>query len=122
MASPAAALLVKLKDSGPWADVKFWATPELFTAPSPLSVSANPSVLMVKALAPGEKTMLFTSVACEIERPVMLDCAQDATSLGPLGIVAGFQLLDRFQVLVLGVALQVALPDQARGQRRKAQS
>ena len=66
--------------------------------------------VIVKALAPALNTMLFTCIRLERERPVMLDVANVAVSVGELGTVAGIQLAAVFQSPVPGAAFHVALP------------
>ena len=52
--------------------------------------------------------MLFTSTLDEIEIPVVLDAANVAVSLGPLGTVVGVQLTAVFQSPLIGLRFQVA--------------
>lgn len=65
---------------------------------------------MVNALAPELNTMLLSSTAAEKERPVMLERANVAISVGPLGTVAGVQFAAVPQSPVTGSRFQVALP------------
>ena len=73
-------------------------------------VNANALSVIVNALAPALNTMLFTCIRLERERPVMLDVANVAVSVGELGTVAGIQLAAVFQSPVPGAAFHVALP------------
>src|SRR5262249_47122441 len=92
---------------------KFWVIPEPFVIPAPLIVSAIVPLLagrvIVNALAPGLKTMLFTSIDAVIETSVVLETPKVATSFGPFGTVAGVQLAGLLQSLSTGLAFQVAL-------------
>ncbi|PYK53836.1 MAG: hypothetical protein DME48_10225 [Verrucomicrobia bacterium] len=86
---PAVALLVNAivaKLAAPTvAATRFCAIPELFVIPVPLMVNVNGGVaVIVKALAPGLNTMLFTSVLAETKTPVVLDVANVAVSDAPL--------------------------------------
>ena len=89
---------------------KFCVTPELFVIPAPLTVNVNvgPTV-MVNALAPALKTMPFTSVLAERKTLVVLEVANDAVSVAPLGTVCGIQFAAWFQSLVAGLVFHVAL-------------
>jgi hypothetical protein len=82
--------------------------------PTPLMVKKNVGLeagtVIVNALAPALNTMPFTSVKAEMETPVLLEEANVAVSVGPLGTVAGVQLPAVFQSPVVGLAFQVALP------------
>jgi hypothetical protein len=66
--------------------------------------------VMAKALAPGLKTMLLTSVGAESETAVILEAEKVATSDAPLGTVLGLQLVAVFQSLLAGFPFHVALP------------
>src|SRR5262245_43721585 len=108
------------------ATVRFCVTPELLLIPGPLMVNVTPvetgsgSAVMLKLLAPGLNTISATSViTAENLRPVTLDPAKVATSVGPFGTVAGVQLTAVFQSPVVGLRFQVALP--ARASRMKAE-
>ena len=66
---------------------------------------------MLKLLAPGLKTIDDTSTGlAEKVRAVVFERPKVAVSLGPLGTVAGVQFAAVFQSLLIGLALQVALP------------
>src|SRR5882724_6310954 len=93
---------------------KFCATPELFAVPAPLTVNVNvgPAVIM-NALAPALNTMPSTSVLAERETPVVLEEANVAVSVGPLGGPPAVQLVAVFQSPELGFCFQVALPAKA---------
>ena len=54
--------------------------------------------------------MPLTSVKAEKVRLVVLETSKVAVSAGPLGTVIGVQFADLFQTLLIGLALQVALP------------
>src|SRR5580765_3925471 len=85
--------------------------PELLRMPMPLMVKALAgTAVMVKALAPALKTMLFTSTEDEREGFVLLELPKLAISEALFGTVAGVQLLAVFQSALAGCALQVALP------------
>jgi hypothetical protein len=90
--------------------IKFWALDELFTMPLPLIVKTNELLVIVNALAPELKTMLFTVMRLERETPVMLDVANVAVSLGELGTVDGVQFAAVFQSPVRGESFHAALP------------
>ena len=66
--------------------------------------------MIVKALAPSEKTTLSTCTEAESEMAVVLEKAKVAISDGPFGIVAGDQLVAVFQLPLAGLDSQVALP------------
>ena len=70
---------------------------------------------MLKALAPGLKTIRSSSIPSEIEIAVILETPKLAISVGPLGTVGGVQLAAVFQSPLLGLRFQVALPDWAFG-------
>src|SRR5207302_1852869 len=89
---------------------KLWVAVELLVMPTPLMVNANALSVIVNALAPALNTMLFTCIRLERERPVMLDVANVAVSVGELGTVAGIQLAAVFQSPVPGAAFHVAFP------------
>src|SRR6266550_6149581 len=98
------------------ATVRFCVTPELLVIPGPLMVNVtlvengSGSAIMLKLLAPGLNTISATSVISpENLRRVILETANVATSLGPLGTVAGVQLAAVFQSRLVGFILQVAL-------------
>ena len=82
--------------------------------PAPLTVSAIAPFaglgVMVNALAPGLKTMLFTSIEAVIETSVLLETPKVAISFGPFGTVAGVQFAAVFQSPLVGLRFQVALP------------
>jgi hypothetical protein len=84
--------------------------PELFVMPVPLMVMVVRSRAIVNRLAPGLNTMPLTSVAASGATNLTLEVAKVAVSSGPLGAVAGVQLLPVFQFTVAGFAFQVALP------------
>src|SRR5438105_4819175 len=65
---------------------------------------------MVNALAPGLKTILFTSVLAETKTFVTLEAPKVAMSLGSLGTVFGVQFAAVFQSPLVGLRFQVALP------------
>ena len=87
---------------------------ELLMTPAPLMVKCEreSTGVIVKALAPGPKTMLLTSVVNWAEKVtvVTLDTLKVATSDGPLGTVSGVQLLTVFQSELVGLDFHVALP------------
>ena len=66
--------------------------------------------VMVKALAPGLKTMLSTTVCAENEMSVVFETAKVAMSMGAFGTVFGIQFAAAFQSPLVGLELQVALP------------
>ena len=79
--------------------------------PAPLMVSVTPGVLlMVKASAPGLKTMPSTSTRAEIKTSVTLEEAKVAVSAGPFGTVFGVQFAAVFQSPLVGLRFQVVLP------------
>src|SRR5262245_26090088 len=84
--------------------------------PAPLmSTPANSEdVLMVKGLASGWKTMLSSVMPLETLTFVWFETPKVATSEGPFGTVAGFQLAAVFQSPVAGVCCHVALPAKTR--------
>ena len=93
---------------------KFWRVPELFTMPVPLIVSVRLPVagtVMVNALAPGLKTMVFTSTLAERFTDVVLEVAKNAVDAPavrrktPPG-----QFEPVFQSLLPGLESHVALP------------
>src|SRR4029450_4570896 len=83
--------------------------PELFVIPTPVMNIVLKSSMIVNALACGLNTMPLTSISNSLARNVSLECANVAVSAGPLGTVAGFQLLTLFQ-FPSAFAFQVALP------------
>jgi hypothetical protein len=105
---PAVALFVKFIAPGPGA--KFCTIPELFVMPVPLMVKVVSSGAIVNRLAPGLNTMPVTWVAPSGTTNLTLEVAKVAVSFGPLGAVAGVQLLPVLQFPVAGFAFQVALP------------
>jgi hypothetical protein len=66
--------------------------------------------VMVKALAPGLKMMLSTTVCAEIETSVVFETAKVAMWVGALGTVFGIQFAAVFQSPLVGFELQAALP------------
>ena len=83
----------------------------MFVMPTPLRVSANVGLaVIVNALAPGLNTTPFTSVAAEMETPVIVEVANVAVSADPLGGPPAVQLPAVFQSPVAGLAFHVALP------------
>ena len=79
--------------------------------PAPLIVRVTfGSTEMVKALAPAVKSIALTSTDRRNEIAVMLETLKVATSDGPLGTVAGVQLVAVFQTPVAGSRSHVALP------------
>ena len=110
---PAIALPVKtiLPDPAALALTKFCVTPELFVIPKPLMVKTNAGlVVIVKLLAPGLNTIVFTSVLAEREMSVQFEMANVAVLAAPLGTVGGIQFGTLFQSPLLGLGLHVALP------------
>ena len=103
---------------------RFWVMPESFTTPAPLRVKVmSAATSMVKALAPGLKTILLTWVAAEIVTLVIFESPKVATSFGPLGTVAGVQLRALLHCLLVGLRFHVALPASlARVVRSKAKA
>ena len=79
--------------------------------PAPLTANVNvgPAVIL-NALAPGLKTMPFTSVMAERETSVKLEKANVAVSDGAFGTVVGIQFVAVFQSPEPGFVCQVALP------------
>ena len=68
------------------------------------------SAVMLKLLAPALKTIAATSVvSAERVRPVILEPAKVATSVGPFGTVCGVQLVAVFQSPFVGFKFQEAL-------------
>jgi hypothetical protein len=94
---------------------KFCVTPELFVIPTPLRVNAAAGgVVMVFGRVAAElKMMPFSWVLDDSEMECTNDPLKVAVSAGPLGIVAGLQLLAAFQSVVAGVNDHVALPARA---------
>src|SRR5262245_49128233 len=69
-----------------------------------------PGTVILKALAPGLKTIAATSVeAAERVTPVVFERLKVATSAGPSGTVGGVQFAAVFQSPLVGLRLQVAL-------------
>src|SRR5205809_863375 len=104
------------------AATKFCRMPELFVMPTPLIVrkmsglvNLKSEFVIVNALAPGLNTMPLTSVLLgpDTKTPVVLEDANVAVSDGPLGMVAGVQLVAVFQSPSPGLRFQVALPANA---------
>src|SRR6476620_3962116 len=71
---------------------------------------ALPGTVMVKAEAPASNAILSTSSPALRDSAVVLEFSNVATSVGPLGTVAGVQLSELFQLLSIGSRFQVALP------------
>jgi hypothetical protein len=94
-------------------EIKFWATPELFVIPAPLTVRLFGQVT-VKALAPALNTIPAISIRPKSETPVILEVLKVAISVGPFGTVSGVQLAAVFQSPLTGFELQVALPAKQR--------
>ena len=97
-----------------------WVAPELFTIPTPVNWStgtvwewSDEGAEKVKALAPGLKTILSTTVVAENVRLTALETPKVATSPGPFGTVAGVQFVAVFQSPLVGLRFQVALPPNA---------
>ena len=65
---------------------------------------------MLNVLAPGLKKRPFTSTLTEREIAVVFEIAKVAVSDGPLGTVAGVQLVAVFQSPLVGLRFQLALP------------
>jgi hypothetical protein len=65
--------------------------------------------VIVKALAPGSNTMLFTIVLVETVMSVILEMSKVAVSAGPLGTTSGVQLTAVFQSPLIGLSFHVAL-------------
>jgi len=99
-----------MKSIAPGPGAKFWVIPELFVMPTPLMVKVVVRRAIVNRLAPGLKTMPLTCVAPSGATNLTLEVAKVAVSFGPLGTVAGVQLLAVLQFPVAGFASQVALP------------
>lgn len=82
--------------------------------PEPLIVrrvkSPEGSVVTVKALDPGLKTMLFTSIRSARAIFTIFETPNVAVSAGPLGTVIGVQLVGVFQSPVAGLGSHEALP------------
>src|SRR5713101_3154109 len=75
-----------------------------------VTLVCDPAV-MLKLLAPGLNTIAATSViSVEKVTCLILEPANVATSVGPLGTVAGIQLAAVFQSPLVGLRFQVALP------------
>src|SRR5215471_13800160 len=67
--------------------------------------------VMSKLLPPGLNTIDATSVKlAESDTSAVMETPNVAVSVGPLGTVAGTQLVAVFQSPLMGLALQVALP------------
>src|SRR5262249_17733293 len=117
---PAVAAPKKLRKAvGP--TTKFCVLPELLMIPAPFTFSSRngAGAAIVKALAPGAKTIESTSVSAERETPVALEVAKVATSSGLFGTVAGVQLAAVFQSLLPGLRFQVALPAKASSRKEE---
>lgn len=89
--------------------------PESFSIPIPLTglliVRVNDGLTVImNGLAPEPNTILITPVLSERKIAVVLERSKLAVSFGPLGTVAGFQLLAVFQSPLVGMRFQVALP------------
>src|SRR5262249_6723806 len=69
--------------------------------------------VMVKALAPGLKIISETSITPVCEIAVMFEASNVAVSLGSSGTVLGVQLVAVFQLPLVGLRFQVALPAKA---------
>jgi hypothetical protein len=91
---------------------KFWVTFELLVMPAPSMVSPSGGVtVIVNALAPELKVIPATVVFAEMETAVVLEVANVAVSLAPLGKpVFGVQFAFVSQSLEPGFKFQVALP------------
>jgi len=110
---PAVALLRKTICAPASSKAKFCTIPELFVMPAPLMVNVGevPGVFaIVNALAPELNTMPLSSVVNEMKGRVRLEDANVAVSAGPLGTVAGVQLVVVNQSVEAGLAFQLALP------------
>ena len=105
---PAVALFRKFITVGP--ETKFWVIPELFVMPTPLMVNEKKGLVIVNALAPGLNTMPLTTVVCAMTGSVILEVANLAVFVAPLGGPPAVQLLALFQFISTGLANQVALP------------
>src|ERR1700680_1990922 len=112
---PAVALLLKTilprPANAPTAVTKCCVTPELFVMPTPLMVKTNAGLaVIVKLLASGLNTIVFTWVLAERETPVQFERANVAVLAAPLGTVAGVQFVAVFQSALPGLRFHVALP------------
>src|SRR6266581_5842886 len=107
---PAVALLLNssIPERAPEKLTKFCVIPELFVIPTPLMVHGK-RVVILNGLAPALKTMPLTSVPTT-KTPVILEVANVAVSMGPLGGPPAVQLAGLFQSPSAGLAFQVALP------------
>ncbi len=105
---PAVALFRKVITVGP--ETKFWLIPELFVMPTPLMVNEKKGLVIVNALAPGLNTMPLTSVVAEMTGRLILEVANVAVFVGPLGGPPAVQLAALFQSVLAGLAYQVAFP------------
>src|SRR5262249_58851077 len=93
---------------------KFCSNPELLVRPVPLTAKMSSGlIVMVKALAPGLKTILSTSIAPDVLILVVPEAPKVAISDGPFGTVRGVQFAVVSHVPSRGVAFQVALPARA---------
>ena len=99
---PAVALLRKFITVGP--ETKFWVIPELFVMPTPLMVNEKKGLVIVNALAPGLNTMPLTSVVAEMTGRLILELANVAVFVDPLGGPFAVQLAALFQSVLAGVA------------------
>ena len=73
---------------------------------------------MLYALAPELKTIPATEVSEESVTLELLETSKDAVSEGLFGTVLGVQLAAVFQLALVGLRFQVALPARARFDRR----
>ena len=85
-------------------------SPELFVMPTPLMVNEKKGLVIVNALAPGLNTMPLTSVVPEMTGRLILEVANVAVFVEPLGGPPAVQLAALFQSVLAGPANQVALP------------
>ena len=65
---------------------------------------------MVKGLAVAAKTISFTTTLAESETLVVFEAPKVAISEAPFGTVAGVQLPAVFQLPLVGLRFQLALP------------
>ena len=85
--------------------------PELFVMPTPLIVRISKGgAVNVKALPPELNWTRLASVLAEMEMPVVLETANRAVSVEPLGRDAGVQLVAVFQSPLAGLARHLAPP------------
>jgi hypothetical protein len=89
---------------------KLCVAPELFTIPTPLIFRVVAAVVKVNALGLELNTMLSRVTGISRLMPVVLELPKVATSVGPLGTVAGVQFVAVLQSPLVGLRFQVALP------------